>query len=139
MRRRETKPGRMRNMIVKLYQAKAGDGKKKKGLWRTKSYFTTPNEAVSEALALKEKMDSRYGNEIEWDYQSVFTGTTDKMKILKGYLNGNRESTPFYLEIHSVKNLDKIKPVSPKMPKLVSPQDKDIISRVVKKLEVKNA
>lgn len=126
-------------MIVKLYQAKAGDGKKKKGLWRTKSYFTSPNEAVSEALALKERMDSRYSNEIEWDYQSVFTGKTDKMKILKGYLNGDRESTPFYLEILCVNNSEKIDAVSPIKPKHISDQDKDIINRVVKKLEVKNA
>lgn len=126
-------------MIVKLYQAKAGDGKKKKGLWRTKSYFTSPNEAVSEALALKERMDSRYSNEIEWDYQSVFTGKADKMKILKGYLNGDRESTPFYLEILCVNHSEKIDAVSPIKPKHISEQDKEIINRVVKKLEVKNA
>jgi hypothetical protein len=129
----------MMKMIVKLYQAKAGDGQKKKGLRRTESFFTTPNDAVSEAFALKERMDSRYSNEIEWDYQSAFTGTADKMKILKGYLNGNRDSTPFYLEILCVKDSAKIKPVSPIKPKNVTQQDKNIITKVVKRLEVKKA
>jgi hypothetical protein len=139
MRRRETKPERMRKMLIKLYQAKAGDGSKKKGLRRTKSYFSTPEDALSEAFALKEKMDSRYENEIEWDYQGDFTGTTEKMKILRGYLNGNRESTAFYLEILSIENNDGIKPVSPYKPKSVTKDDKKISTRVMKKFKVKNA
>ncbi|WP_079509304.1 hypothetical protein [Mesobacillus jeotgali] len=125
-------------MLVTLYQAKAGDGSKKKGLRRTKSFFSTPEDALLEAFALKEKMDKRYENEIEWDYQGVFTGTTQKMKILKGYLKGNRESTPFYLEIQSVENNDKIKPVSPFQPKSVTKDDKKILTKVMKKLTVKN-
>jgi hypothetical protein len=133
------KPERMRKMIVKLYQAKAGDGSTKKGLRRTQSYFTTPQDAVSEALALKERMDSKYTNEIEWDYKSDFTGTSDKMKILKGYLNGNRESTAFYLEILCSENTEKIKPVSPIKPKSVTKEDKKVLNRVVKMLKVKNA
>jgi hypothetical protein len=139
MRRRETKPERMREMLVKLYQAKAGDGSKKKGLRRTQSYFMTPEDALSEAFALKEKMDSRYKNEIEWDYQGAFTGTSEKMKILKGYLKGNRQTTPFYLEILSVDNIDKIKPVSPIKPKSVTKDDKKVLTKVMKKLKVKNA
>jgi hypothetical protein len=139
MRRRETKPGRMREMNVKLYQAKAGDGNKKKGMRRTQSFFTTPQDAVSEALALKEKMDSRYENEIEWDYKGDFTGTADKMKILRGYLKGNRESTPFYLEILCVENTEKIKPVSPIKPKSVTKEDKKVLNKFVKMLKVENA
>lgn len=126
-------------MLIKLYQAKAGDGSKKKGLRRMKSYFSTPEDALSEAFALKEKMDSRYENEIEWDYQGDFTGTPEKMKILRGYLNGNRESTAFYLEILSVENNDGIKPVSPYKPKSVTKDDKKISTRVMKKLKVKQA
>jgi hypothetical protein len=128
----------MRKMLVTLYQAKAGDGSKKKGLRRTKSYFSTPEDAILEAFALKEKMDKRYENEIEWDYQGVFTGTAQKMKILKGYLKGNRESTPFYLEIHSIENNEQIKPVSPFQPKSVTKDDKKILTKVMKKLKVKN-
>jgi hypothetical protein len=126
-------------MIVKLYQAKAGDGNKKKGLRRTQSYFTTPQDAVSEALALKERMDSRYKNEIEWDYKTDFSGTSEKMKILKGYLKGNRESTAFYLEILCVENDDKIKPVSPIKPKSVTKEDKKVLNKFVKMLKVQNA
>lgn len=126
-------------MLIKLYQAKAGDGSKKKGLRRTKSYFSTPEDALSEAFALKEKMDSRYENEIEWDYQGDFTGTPEKMKILRGYLNGNRESTAFYLEILSVENSEQIKPVSPYKPKSVTKDDKKISTKVMKKFKVKNA
>jgi hypothetical protein len=126
-------------MIVKLYQAKAGDGNKKKGLRRTQSYFTTPQDAVSEALALKERMDSRYKNEIEWDYKTDFSGTSEKMKILKGYLKGNRESTAFYLEILCVENDDKITPVSPIKPKSVTKEDKKVLNKFVKMLKVQNA
>jgi hypothetical protein len=126
-------------VIVKLYQAKAGDGNMKKGMRRTQSFFTTPQDAVSEALALKERMDSRYANEIEWDYKSEFTGTADKMKILRGYLKGNRESTPFYLEILSVENSEKIKPVSPIKPKIVSKEDKKVLNKFIKLLKVKKA
>jgi hypothetical protein len=126
-------------MLVKFYQAKAGDGSKKKGLRRTKSYFDTPEDALSEAFALKEKMDSRYKNQIEWDYQGAFTGTSEKMKILKGYLKGNRKTTPFYLEILSVDSAEKIKPVSPIKPKSVTKDDQKVLTKVMKKLKVKNA
>lgn len=126
-------------MLVTLYQAKAGDGSKKKGLRRTNSYFSTPEDALSEVFALKEKMDTRYKNQIEWDYQGVFTGTVEKMKILRGYLKGNRKSTPFYLEILSVENNDQIKPVSPIKPKCVSKDDQKVLTKVVEKLKVKNA
>lgn len=126
-------------MLVKLYQAKAGDGSKKKGLRRTQSYFMTPEDALSEAFALKEKMDSKYANEIEWDYQGPFTGTSEKMKILKGYLKGNKQSSPFYLEILSVENVEKIKPVSPIKPKSFTKDDQKVQTKVMQKLKVKNA
>ncbi|WP_078380417.1 hypothetical protein [Sutcliffiella halmapala] len=118
-------------MSVTLYQARAGDGIKKRGLKRADTFFSTPQEAVIEALALKERMDHTYQNEIDWDYKAMLKGSTSKLKILKGYLGGNRESNPFYLEITSTEN-DKVKPVSPIKPKNVSKEDKKVEKTVVK-------
>ncbi|RSD26123.1 hypothetical protein [Mesobacillus subterraneus] len=126
-------------MNMHLYQAKAGDGSKKKGLRRTKSYFTTPEEAVSEAFALKGEMDSRYANEIEWDYKGSITGKSDKLKFLKGYLNGNKESTAFYLEILRVEHDEQIVPASPIKPKSVTKEDRKVFKKVVEMIQLKNA
>ncbi|WP_102348948.1 hypothetical protein [Bacillus sp. Marseille-P3661] len=117
-----------------FYQAKAGDGNKKKGLKRTNSFFKTPQEAVSEALALKEKMDSTYKNEIQWDYEGKITGTSEKMKILRGYLGGDRKSEPFYLQILTVKPQDKMSAISPIQPKSVTSNDEKIINKVLQLL-----
>lgn len=118
-------------MTVMLYQAKAGDGFKKKGMKRTDTFFKTPQEAVSEALALKEKMDKTYKNEIHWDYNREISGKTDKLKILKGYLNGDRDTNPFYLEILCVKQLKTISTKSPIKVKKMSKDDKIILKTVV--------
>ncbi|MDC3414021.1 hypothetical protein [Terrihalobacillus insolitus] len=123
-------------MTSNLYQAKAGDGFKMTGMKRRNSFFSTPKEAVSEALALKEKMDQRYENGIEWDYNGKMTGSTNKMKILRGYLNGDRESVAFYLQIVTVKNQkEKVSVVSPKKPKTVSSKDKEVLNKVIKLLK----
>ncbi|MDC3424111.1 hypothetical protein NC797_06265 [Aquibacillus sp. 3ASR75-11] len=123
-------------MTSNLYQAKAGDGFKMTGMNRRNSFFSTPKEAVSEALALKEKMDKRYENGIEWDYNGKMTGSTNKMKILRGYLNGDRESVAFYLQIVTVKNQkEKVSVVSPKKPKTVSSKDKEVLNKVIKLLK----
>ncbi|WP_223699905.1 hypothetical protein [Sutcliffiella deserti] len=118
-------------MSVTLYQARAGDGLKKRGLKRVDTFFSTPKEAISEALALKERMDNTYKNEIDWDYKALLKGSTSKLKILKGYLGGNRESNPFYLEISTIME-DKVKPVSPKKPKSLSKEDKKVEKTVIK-------
>lgn len=114
-----------------LYQAKAGDGFKKKGMKRTDTFFKTAQEAVSEALALKEKMDKTYKNEIHWDYKREISGKTDKLKILKGYLHGDRDTNPFYLEILCVKQLKTISTTSPIKVKKMSKDDKNILKTVV--------
>jgi hypothetical protein len=129
-RRRETNTGRMTNMANKVYQAKAGDGVKKMGIKRVNSFFGTPGEAVSEALALKEKIDAQYKNKIKWDYDGSLTGSTKKLKILKGYLNGNHDSHPFYLEILSVEPLEHVQIVSPIKPKSVTLEDQKVVERV---------
>jgi hypothetical protein len=118
-------------MSVTLYQARAGDGMKKRGLKRADTFFRTPAEAVSEALALKERMDSTYKNEIDWDYKTMLKGSTSKLKILKGYLGGDKASNPFYLEISATENV-KAEPVAPIKPKSVSKEDKKVEKTVVK-------
>ncbi|WP_407271830.1 hypothetical protein [Radiobacillus sp. PE A8.2] len=118
-----------------LYQAKAGDGFKMK-VNRRNSFFNTPKEAVSEALAWKEKMDERYNNLIEWDYNGKMAGSVSKFKFLKGYLKGDRKSTPFYLQIVTVDNeKDELNAVSPKEPTTVSTKDKKMLNKVVKLLK----
>jgi hypothetical protein len=129
-RRRETNTERMTNMTVKVYQAKAGDGIKKVGMKRANSFFSTPQEAVSEALALKERLDTKYQNEIEWNYGGLITGSTKKLKILRGYLAGNRASNPFYLEILSDESLDHVHLVSPMKPKRLTLEDRKVLERV---------
>lgn len=117
-------------MTVLLYQAKVADGIKKKGLKRMDSFFLTPEEAVSEALSLKERIDRRYGNEIQWDYNAKMTGTKDKLKILRGYLNGNRETNPFYLEIFSSEQKKNKGTIPPIIPSKVSSEDQRVIDHV---------
>ncbi|MDE3838867.1 hypothetical protein C0966_05680 [Bacillus methanolicus] len=118
-------------MTIKLYQAKAGDGIKKRGIKRSDSFFRTPEEAVSEALGLKERIDKKYKNEIKWDYDGKITGSIKKMKILRGYLDGNRESLPFYLEILSIEQKD-VPTVSPLKPKKMSVEDQKVLDSVVR-------
>ncbi|MBD8069535.1 hypothetical protein [Bacillus sp. PS06] len=118
--------------ISTVYQAQAGDGVRKKRLKRPNSFFNTPEEAVSEALALKEKMDTTYKNEIEWDYKWKMTGSSEKMKILKGYLGGDRESIAFYLQIISVEFQEEYAVVKPIKPKKVTAKDKKVITKVTK-------
>lgn len=118
-----------------VYQAKVGDAVKRKWLKRTNSFFNTPKEAVSEALALKEKIDSTYQNEIQWDYNGKITGSTEKMNILKGYLGGDRDSKPFYLQIVTVKPQEKMSSVAPYKPKKLTPEDKKVVTRVIKLLK----
>ncbi|AIE60022.1 hypothetical protein [Bacillus methanolicus] len=118
-------------MTVKLYQAKAGDGIKKRGIKRSDSFFRTPEEAVSEALGLKERIDKKYKNEIHWDYEGKITGSIKKMKILRGYIDGNRKSHPFYLEILSIEQKD-VPTVSPLKPKKMSAEDQKVLDNVVR-------
>jgi hypothetical protein len=125
----------MTNMASTIYQARAGDGFKKKGMKRTDSFFSTLQEAVSEVLALKEKMDSTYKNEIQWDYNGEITGSSKKMNILKGYLGGDKETNPFYLQIVSVEQKEKVSTVSPFKAKNLTPKDKKVINKVVKFLK----
>jgi hypothetical protein len=127
----------MANMIEMLYQAKAGDGFKKVGMKRSKSFFSTPQDAVSEAFALKEKMDSQYKNEIQWDYDCSIKGSADKLRILRGYLGGDRETDSFYLEISSIESIDDIQAVSPKKAKSLSTEEKKIVKKVKKYLSKK--
>lgn len=88
-------------MKVKRYQAKAGDGINKSTLKRVNTFFSTPQDAITEALYLKEKMDFKYEKHIQWDFDAKITGSMEKIKILKGYLDGDRKTNPFYLEILS--------------------------------------
>ena len=122
-------------MTSMLYQAKAGDGFRKKGVRRTDAFFNTLQEAVSEAFALKEKMDVTYKHEIQWDYTRDVTGSSSKMKILKGYLAGNRETQPFYLQIISVISDESMNPNASKKPKSLSAKDKKILKKAVQFLE----
>jgi len=125
----------MTNMTSVLYQAKAGDGFKKKGLKRTNTFFSTPQEAVSEALALKERMDVTYSNKIQWDYNKEITGSSLKMNILRGYLGGDRETKPFYLQILSVepeKNIDAVLPI---IAKKLTAKDKKVVKKVIQFLK----
>jgi hypothetical protein len=117
-----------------LYQARAGDGFRKKGLKRN-SFFSTPEDAVSEVLALKEKMDLTYKNEIQWDYTGEITGKPEKMKILRGYLGGDRETNAFFLQIVSVEQEAEMNTVSPIMPKKLSAKDKKVMGKVKKFLK----
>lgn len=127
--------GRMTNMTSMLYQAKAGDGFRKKGVRRTNAFFNTLQEAVSEAFALKEKMDVTYKHEIQWDYTKEVTGSTSKMNILKGYLGGNKETKPFYLQIISVNSDETIDTNYSKKTKDLSDKDKKVLKKVVQFLE----
>jgi hypothetical protein len=114
-----------------IYQAKAGDGFKKKGLKRTNSFFNTPQEAVSEALALKEQMDTTYDNKIEWDYNGKITGSFKKLNFLRGYLGGDRETKPFYLQIVSVESKEIVRKNSPIEAKKLTSNDKKMFKKVV--------
>jgi hypothetical protein len=118
--------------MTSVYQARAGDGFRKKGLKRANSFFSTPEDAISEVLALKEKMDLSYKNEIEWDYNGEITGTSEKMKILRGYLGGDRKSDAFFLQIVSVEQEEGLNTVPPVMPKKLTTRDKKVISKVKK-------
>ncbi len=117
-------------MSCLLFQAKAGDGIKKRGLKRSDTFLGTAEDAVSEALGLKERMDKTYKNNITWDYEELLKGSTTKVKILKGYLDGDKSSNPFYLEISTSENADKTA-VAPIKPKKISKQDKKILKNVV--------
>ncbi|WP_456276847.1 hypothetical protein [Bacillus sp. AK128] len=119
-------------MTSMVYQAKAGDGVKEKSLKRPNSFFNTLEEAVSEALALKEKMDSTYKNKIEWDYNSKIQNSKNKLKILKGYLAGDKESKAFYLQINLVELQKEYSVVTPKKPKKMTGKDKKVITNVTK-------
>ncbi|MDZ5472268.1 hypothetical protein SM124_10965 [Bacillus sp. 31A1R] len=122
----------MKTKTSMVYQAKAGDGVKKKGLKRSNTFFNTPEEAVSEAMALKEKMDTLYKNEIQWEYNEEITGPLNKMKILKGYLGGDKKSSAFYLQIMSSKLEEEFSVVSPIKPKNMSTSDKKVLKQVKK-------
>ncbi|WP_186576387.1 hypothetical protein [Aquibacillus kalidii] len=117
-----------------LYQAKIGDGFKKKGLNRRDTFFSTPKDAVSEAFQLKERIDKKYKNKIVWDYDGEMKGSLKKMKILKGFLNGDLESEPFYLQIVSVGEEGK-SAVSPNQPKKVTAKDKKVLNKVIEFLK----
>lgn len=117
-------------MSCLFYQAKAGDGLKKRGLKRSDTFLETAEDAVSEALGLKERMDKTYKNNITWDYEERMKGSTGKVKILKGYLDGDKSSNPFYLEISTLESADKIA-VAPIKPKTISKQDKKVLKNVI--------
>jgi hypothetical protein len=121
-------------MIEMLYQAKVGDGFKQVGMKRANSFFSTPQDAVSEAFALKEKMDSKYKNEIQWDFDSTIKGTTERFRILRGYLGGDRETHSFYLEISSMEPLENAQVVSPKKAKNITSEEKKVAKKVKKYL-----
>ena len=118
----------MNNLTI--YQAKAGDGVKMKGLKRVDSFFETPEEAASEAFSLKARLDKLYDHNIQWDYKANMSGSLKKVKILRGYLNGNRKTNPFYLEIISTKKLKTSKTSSPIKPKKMSEDDQKIVKNV---------
>ncbi len=117
-------------MTSMFYQAKAGDGFQKKGLKRTNFFFSTAQEAVSEVLALKERMDVTYKNDIQWDYNGEITGSSKKMKILRGYLGGDQDTNPFYLQIVSTEQSTEVKTITPSKPKKLSTKYKKVIKRV---------
>jgi len=120
------------------YQAKAADGFKKKMLKRTDHWFNTPQEVVSEMLALKEKMDQTYENKIKWEYDGKVTGTLSKMNILKGYLRGDRRTKPFYLQILSAQSESERKNTSPLEVHTLSENDEKMSKRVVSLLKNKS-
>jgi hypothetical protein len=124
---------------MKLYQAKAGDGLRKKGLKRADTFFKTPLEAASEALSIKGKLDAKYQNEIQWDYDAAITGSREKAKILRGYLSGDRGTNPFYLEILSVDKPKKgVSAVSPLQPKSITTEDQKVLDNVNQLFSIKN-
>ncbi|MEQ6377080.1 hypothetical protein RZN22_08330 [Bacillaceae bacterium S4-13-58] len=119
-----------------LYHVNAGDGLKLKGMHRKNSFFNTPKEAVSEAFALKERLDLKYDHEIEWDYDGKFTGSVRKVKILKGYLHGDRKTDPFYLQILKVEaKKEELSVVAPKKPKKFTSKDQKVENKVMKLLK----
>jgi hypothetical protein len=117
-------------MTEVYYQAKVGDGFQRKGLNRKNSFFNTPKEAVSEAMQLKERMDKKYKKKIVWDYEGEMTGSPKKMKILRGFLDGDRDSEPFYLQIVSV-DKDGKSTVDPNEPKKLTLKDKKVLNKVL--------
>ncbi|RSK25818.1 hypothetical protein EJF36_02310 [Bacillus sp. HMF5848] len=120
-------------MTAFLYQVKAGDGFKMKVLQRKNSFFNSPEEAVSEALVLKEGMDKRYKHGIQWDYKGKMVGSVKKLKFLRGYLEGDRDTPAFYLQIIKVENeQDELQANTPKKPKKVTQKDKTVMKRVLK-------
>lgn len=118
--------------MTSLYQAKIGDGIKQKGIKRRDTFFNTPEEAVSEAFALKEKIDGFYQNEIEWDYDGKITGSSNNLKILKGYFRGDKKSHAFYLQILSIKKTKKFSAVSPIKPSKLTAKDKKALKNAIK-------
>jgi hypothetical protein len=117
-------------MKVKLYQARAGDGVNMSTLKRMNTFFCTPKDAIAEALCLKEKMDAKYNEKIQWDFEGKITGSSEKVKILKGYLDGDRKSHPFYLEVQSSEQLKDVPTVSPlKGKKGLSAKEKKVIKK----------
>lgn len=115
-------------MTVTLYQAKVGDGVNMSTLKRMNTFFETPKDAISEALCLKEKIDTKYNKKIQWDFDGKVTGSNEKIKILKGYLDGDRKSHPFYLEVQSSEQLKDVPTVSPlKGKKSLSAKEKKVI------------
>ncbi|MET3695879.1 hypothetical protein SAMN05877753_102591 [Bacillus oleivorans] len=119
-------------MTATIYQAKLGDGIKQKGIKRTDSFFSTPEEAVAEAFALKKKIDGKYDHKIEWDYEGEITGSSSNLKILKGYLHGDRKTHAFYLQIVSFKKSKKHSIVSPIKPSKLSAKDQKALDNAVK-------
>jgi NDP-sugar pyrophosphorylase family protein len=119
-------------MTVIGYQAQVADGIRKKGIKRANSFFKTPEEAVEEAFSLKEKLDTRYKNQIKWDYSKKITGTLEKMKILKGYLDGDEDSSAFYLQITTSEIQRNLKLSTPSKPKKFTTNDKKVMTKVAK-------
>ncbi|MCT2536528.1 hypothetical protein NC661_03285 [Aquibacillus koreensis] len=114
-----------------LYQAKVGDGFAKKSLLRKNSLFKTAGEAVSEALAIKESLDKKYKNKIQWDYNGIMSGSVEKVKILQGLLNGDKKTIPFYLQIVTVGDETNVTPSSPKKPQKISAKDKKVVNQAI--------
>ncbi|MFD1737498.1 hypothetical protein ACFSCX_13135 [Bacillus salitolerans] len=119
-------------MTELVYQAKAGDGYLKKGMKRTNTFFMSAQEAVAEALALKEKMDKKYKNEIQWDYNTKLSRSSKTVNILKGYLGGVRETSPFYLQIVCMEQDQDYDISTPIKPKKMNKNDKEVVNKVVK-------